>query len=97
MGQQFGLFNQLFFLAVCLAITLLAVSAAVMWWKRRPSGAMGVPPLPADKRVFRGLIVMLVIGGIIFPLVGASLIFMLIVDWFVVQRLQERRLASQTA
>ncbi|MDX5977778.1 PepSY-associated TM helix domain-containing protein [Vreelandella alkaliphila] len=97
MGQQFGLFNQLFFLAVCLAITLLAVSAAVMWWRRSPSGAMGVPPLPSDKRVFRGLTVMLVIGGIIFPLVGASLIFMLIVDWFVVQRLQERRLASQTA
>ncbi|WAM55427.1 PepSY-associated TM helix domain-containing protein [Vreelandella venusta] len=97
MGQQFGLFNQLLFLAVCLAIILLAVSAAVMWWKRRPSGAMGVPPLPSDKRVFRGLTVMLVIGGVIFPLVGASLIFMLIVDWFVVQRLQERRLASQTA
>ncbi|WAM48425.1 PepSY-associated TM helix domain-containing protein [Vreelandella venusta] len=97
MGQQFGLFNQLLFLAVCLAIILLAVSAAVMWWKRRPSGAMGVPPLPSDKRVFRGLTVILVIGGVIFPLVGASLIFMLIVDWFVVQRLQERRLASQTA
>ena len=97
MGQQFGLFNQLLFLAVCLAIVLLAVSAAVMWWKRRPSGAMGVPPLPSDKRVFRGLIAMLVIGGVIFPLVGASLIVMLIIDWLVVRPRQERRLSKQTA
>lgn len=97
MGQQFGLFNQLFLLAVCLAIILLAVSAAVMWWKRRPKGAMGVPPLPTDKRVFRGLIAILVIGGVIFPLVGASLIVMLLIDWLVVQRIQQRRLARPTA
>ncbi|MDQ7729512.1 PepSY domain-containing protein [Halomonas sp. SpR8] len=97
MGQEFGLVNQLFLLAVCLAIILLAVSAAVMWWKRRPSGAMGVPPLPTDKRVFRGLIAILVVGGIIFPLVGASLIVMLLIDWLLVQRLQERRLAKQAA
>ena len=95
LGQQFGLFNQLFLLAVCFTIILLAVSAAVMWWKRRPKGAMGVPPLPADKRVFRGLIAILVVGGVIFPLVGASLIVMLLIDWLVVQRLQERRLARQ--
>ncbi|MGE6605551.1 PepSY-associated TM helix domain-containing protein [Halomonas sp. NPDC076908] len=97
MGQEFGLLNQLLLLAVCFAIILLAVSAAVMWWKRRPKGAMGVPPLPADKHVFRGLIAILVIGGVIFPLVGASLIVMLLIDWLIVQRLQEKRLARQTA
>lgn len=97
MGQEFGLLNQLLLLAVCFAIILLAVSAAVMWWKRRPKDAMGVPPLPADKRVFRGLIAILVVGGVIFPLVGASLIVMLLIDWLIVQRLQEKRLARQTA
>ncbi|HCR98603.1 MAG TPA: hypothetical protein DIW40_13935 [Halomonas sp.] len=95
MGQQFGLANQLLFLTVCVAIILLAVSAAVMWWKRRPSRAMGVPPLPADKRVFRGLIAILAIGGLIFPLVGASLIVMLLLDWLIVRPLQERRLVNQ--
>ena len=67
-------------LAVCVAIILLAVSAGVMWWKRRPKGSLGVPPLPSDKKVFRGLIVLLAIGGILFPLVGVSLAVMLVLD-----------------
>lgn len=96
LGQQFGLVNQLFLLAVCIAIILLAVSAGIMWWKRRPQGEMGVPPLPADKRVFRGLIAILAIGGLIFPLVGASLIVMLLLDWWLIRPFQERRLAKQT-
>ncbi|WP_085919414.1 PepSY-associated TM helix domain-containing protein [Halomonas sp. CSM-2] len=95
MGQQFGLANQLLFLAVCIAIILLAVSAGVMWWKRRPEGKMGVPPLPSDKRVFRGLIAILAVGGLLFPLVGASLIVMLAIDWLLIRPLQERRLNSR--
>ena len=82
-------------LAVCIAIIVMCVAAGVMWWKRRPSGGMGVPPLPTDKRVFRGLIAMLVIGGVLFPLVGASLLVMLIIDWLIVRPLQERRPAHQ--
>lgn len=89
MGQTFGRANQLVLVAACAAIVLLAVSAAVMWWKRRPSGAMGVPPLPSDTRVFRGLIAILAIGGVIFPLVGASLLVMLALD--LIQRRIVRR------
>jgi uncharacterized iron-regulated membrane protein len=81
MGQQFGLANQLVLLAACIAIVLLAVSAGVMWWKRRPAGSLGVPPMPSDRRVFRGLLAILVIGGIVFPLVGLSLAVMLAMDW----------------
>ncbi|MCG7503731.1 PepSY-associated TM helix domain-containing protein [Mesorhizobium retamae] len=81
MGQQFGLVNQLVLLAACIAIVVLAISAGVMWWKRRPSGSLGVPPLPADTRVFRGLLAILIVGGMIFPLVGISLVVMLVLDW----------------
>lgn len=80
MGQQFGLANQLALLAACMAIVVLAVSAAVMWWKRRPVGSLGVPPAPTDRRVLRGLLVLLAAGGILFPLVGLSLIVMLVID-----------------
>ncbi|KQU65646.1 hypothetical protein ASC75_10510 [Aminobacter sp. DSM 101952] len=81
MGQEFGLVNQMVLLAACLGIVLLAVSAGVMWWKRRPAGSLGVPPLPEDTKVFRGLIAILAIGGIVFPLVGISLLAMLALDW----------------
>ncbi|WP_323131105.1 PepSY-associated TM helix domain-containing protein [Sinorhizobium medicae] len=81
MGQEFGLVNQIVLLAACIAIVALAVSAGVMWWKRRPAGSLGVPPLPSDRRVFRALVAILVAGGILFPLVGLSLVIMLGLDW----------------
>ena len=80
MGQTFGLLNQLVLLAVCLGIVLLAVSAGVMWWKRRPAGSAGVPPLPSDRRVFIGLFVILGIGGVLFPLTGLSILVMVALD-----------------
>jgi uncharacterized iron-regulated membrane protein len=80
MGQEFGLANQLLMLLVCIAIVLLCVSGATMWWKRRPSGALGVPPMPAEPRVLRTVVALLAIGGVIFPLVGVSLLVMLAID-----------------
>jgi len=90
MGQQFGLANQIVLLAACVGIVLLAVSAGIMWWKRRPRGSLGVPPLPQDKRVLRGLLALLAIGGIMFPLVGASLLVMLVLDLIVQSREKQR-------
>ncbi len=92
MGQEWGLANQLVLLAACAATVLLCVSAAVMWWKRRPSGSIGVPPLPSDRRVLRGVVAILAVGGVIFPLVGLSLIVMLAADLAFV-RLRRRRAA----
>ena len=80
MGQQWGLANQLVLLAVCAATVLLCVSSAVMWWKRRPRGSLGVPPLPADRRALRGVVAILAVGGIVFPLVGLSLLVVLATD-----------------
>ncbi len=85
MGQEFGLANQLVLLAACMGIVVLVVSGGVMWWKRRPAGSLGVPPMPSDPRVFRGLIAILVVGGVIFPLVGVSLVLMLALDFIYVR------------
>lgn len=95
MGQQYGVLNQIVLALACAAIVLLAVSAGVMWWKRRPAGGLGVPPLPSDLRVFRGVIVLLVLGGLLFPLTGLSLIVLLAID-LVVVRLQRRRQTART-
>ncbi|WP_061932673.1 PepSY domain-containing protein [Aureimonas sp. AU22] len=89
LGQQFGLANQIVLLLVCIGNVVLAISAGVMWWKRRPGRSMGVPPLPKDPRVFRGLLALLAVGGVLFPLVGASLLTMLLLD-VVARRLRPR-------
>jgi len=54
MGQEYGALNQWVLAAACAAIALLCVSAAVIWWKQRPAGALGVPPLPADPQAVAG-------------------------------------------
>jgi uncharacterized iron-regulated membrane protein len=86
MGQEYGLANQLVMLAVCAAIVLMSVSAGVMWWKRRPRGSFGVPPAPSDRRVLRGVVGILAVGGVVFPLVGASLLVMLALDTALTRR-----------
>ncbi|MGF7159492.1 putative iron-regulated membrane protein [Rhodoligotrophos appendicifer] len=96
MGQEFGLINQIVMLVVCLAIITLAVSSGVMWWKRRPKGSLGVPPMPADRRKLYVVAAMLAIGGIIFPLVGLSLLFVLTLDLVVTSLPRRRGTVDQT-
>ena len=80
MGQEWGLVNQIILLLACLAMVLLCVSAATMWWKRRPSGALGVPQVPTDWRIPRGLLVMAIVAGLFFPLVGLSMLVLAAIE-----------------
>ncbi|MFG0382766.1 PepSY-associated TM helix domain-containing protein [Pseudomonas sp. zbq_18] len=89
-GKLFGLANQLIMLLVCLLILLGSVSGLVMWWKRRPAGRFGVPPLRHDMPLWKGGVAIMFGLGLLFPLVGASLLLMLALDWLG-QRLTRRR------
>lgn len=93
MGQEWGLLNQLVLLLACLAMVMLCVSAATMWWKRRPSGALGIPAVPTDWRIPRTLLAMAVVAGIFFPLVGLSMLILLAVELTVHLIGRRRRLA----
>lgn len=80
LGQEYGTFNRLFLLLACAAIVMLCVSGAVMWWKRRPLGGIGVPPLPKERRTVATVFALLCVGGVLFPLVGASLLVVGVLD-----------------
>ncbi|MES2820511.1 MAG: PepSY domain-containing protein [Pseudomonadota bacterium] len=73
-GKLFGLANQLLMLLVCLLILLSAVSGLIMWWQRRPAGKFGVPPLRHDLPRWKTAIVIMLLLGAAFPLVGVSLL-----------------------
>ncbi len=88
-GKMFGLANQLLMLLACLLILLASVSGLVMWWKRRPQGRFGVPPLRHDLPLWKGGVAIMFRLGLLFPLVGASLLLMLVLDWLG-QRLTRR-------
>ena len=67
-------------LAFCLATILLSVTAATMWWKRRPAGGLGVPPWPRDRRVAATVTAIVVGLGALFPLTGLAILAMLGLD-----------------
>jgi uncharacterized iron-regulated membrane protein len=91
-GKMFGAFNQIIILLVCLMILLGSVSGLVMWWKRRPEGGLGVPPLRHDLPRWKAAVGVMLVLGLMFPLVGVSMVVMWVVDSLVVRR--RRELAS---
>lgn len=90
MGREFGRANQLVMAAACVALVLMAASAAVMWWKRRPKGALGVPPWPADRRLAGGVTLLVLALGALFPLTGLTVLAVLLLDlaWAALPRLR---------
>ena len=89
-GQQFGWVNQLVMAVACLAIVGLAVSAVVMWWKRRPVGRLAAPPRRAGDRAAWSALAVAVALGLLFPLLGASMVVALLVDVLVPHHWHER-------
>ncbi|WP_267427123.1 PepSY domain-containing protein [Methylobacterium sp. GC_Met_2] len=79
-GEHWGRANQLAMLAFCLATILLSVTAGTMWWKRRPTGGLGVPPWPRDRRMAVTVTVIVVGLGALFPLTGLAILAMLSLD-----------------
>ncbi|WP_393956610.1 PepSY-associated TM helix domain-containing protein [Methylorubrum sp. POS3] len=79
-GEFWGRANQLAMLVFCLATLLLSVTAGVMWWKRRPAGRLGVPPLPRDRRVMAGVTALMLGLGAVFPLTGLAILALIGLD-----------------
>ncbi|MGG2063379.1 PepSY-associated TM helix domain-containing protein [Bacillus sp. S14(2024)] len=86
-GHYFGLANQLLDLIICLGLIGISLTGVMMWWKRKPSGTLGAPSLPKNFKLMKGTAVLIIVLGIVFPLVGASLLAALALDWLVIKRL----------
>jgi len=79
-GVEYGLPNQLLMLAGCIAVMLLCVTGVVMWWKRRPAGRLAAPPRKDGDRLALGVVVIAVVLGIVFPLLGISMLLAAVLE-----------------
>ena len=86
MGKYFGFGNQLLMLFACVVVIILCVSGLVLWWQRRPAGRIGVPTLPEHVQQWKTPLVIVAILGLVFPLVGFSLVTVLLLDYLVISR-----------
>lgn len=80
-GIEYGLPNQLLMLAGCIALMLLCVSGVAVWWKRRPAGQLAAPLRRDADRLAAGVVVIAVVTGLVFPLLGASMALAALLDY----------------
>jgi len=86
-GKYFGFPNQLLMLFAALVVLILAISGTAMWWIRRPAKRLGVPPLPENLPLWKTAVAIIAVMGILFPLVGISLVCALLLDYFLIQKI----------
>lgn len=84
-GQLFGWVNQLLGLLTAIGLVLLSVSSVVLWWRRRPGATLGAPPAQAMPPVAIGFVALLVALGALLPLLGVSMLAVLLTERFVLR------------
>ncbi|MFD1173402.1 PepSY-associated TM helix domain-containing protein [Oceanobacillus picturae] len=89
-GTEFGIVNQLVSLAICLGIIFIVLSGFYLWWKRKPQHGMGAPKSGGlfNMKLF---FIVLIGLGILFPLVGLSIICILLIDLLLIKRIPALR------
>lgn len=90
-GALFGPLNQIVSALAALGLVVLSVSAAVLWLRRRPPNALGAPERIAAPRFSWALLAAILLFGILFPLLGLSLIAVLGVERLVLRRIPGAR------
>lgn len=90
-GRLFGFWNQMLGVVACLGTFVLSVSAAVMWWKRRPEGRLGAPRLVKSFQAPRAILAISAGLAVFFPLTGVSLVSVLLFDRYLLPRLPRLR------
>jgi uncharacterized iron-regulated membrane protein len=90
-GQLFGLFNQLLGLFTAIGLVILSVSAIMLWWRRRARGVLGAPVQTRKPRFSWGLAALATIFGLYLPMLGTSLISVLIFERFVLRNIPSAR------
>jgi uncharacterized iron-regulated membrane protein len=90
-GQLFGWFNQALGVLTALGLILLCVSALIMWWKRRPDSVLGAPLPLSRPRFALCFITLLLVLGVALPMLGLSMIAVLLIERLLLRRLPQTR------
>lgn len=91
-----GLWNLILNTLVCLSVIFLCVSGLVMWWLRRPKGSafrVFAPKTPENLPHWRGAMILMLFLSLAFPLVGVTLLTVLVLDYLIVKRVPMLRRA----
>ncbi|HEV7834199.1 MAG TPA: PepSY domain-containing protein [Caballeronia sp.] len=80
MGRYFGVANQILASFISLGLAAMSISGFVMWRKRKPGRAVGAPSRPVLDPPMRAWIGGLTALGIVFPMMGLTMLIVWIWD-----------------
>lgn len=85
-----GVWNIALVTVFCLTVILMSVSGIIMWWLRRPQGAgrLVAPRAMADRPLWKTGALVMVAASLLFPLSGAVLITVLVLDMLLLSRIK---------
>jgi uncharacterized iron-regulated membrane protein len=85
-GQLFPPLNQILGVMTALGLITMSISSVVLWWRRRAVGTLGAPSAEAGLRFPRLFVAGVALLGCILPLLGVSLLLVLLLEWSVLRR-----------
>ncbi|MCG8327714.1 MAG: PepSY domain-containing protein [Chitinophagales bacterium] len=71
---QLGQWNWWLMFLFAIALTIMSASAIVSYWLRKPLQAWGVPKVPSQFKVGKGVLILIGFLAVLFPLFGLSLL-----------------------
>jgi len=88
-----GWWNVILNVLFCLSIIFFCITGVMMWWKRRPksAGRLVAPPMPAELPLWKNAVCLMLFLSLAFPLVGVTLLVVLTLDIFVLQKFHRLR------
>jgi uncharacterized iron-regulated membrane protein len=90
-GALVGIANQIVGTLTALFLAVLAISGAIMWWRRRPLGRLGAPVPLSHPRFGPALVALIVALALYMPMFGASLLAVLLVETSLLRRAPQAR------
>jgi uncharacterized iron-regulated membrane protein len=90
-GQLFGWFNQLLGVFTTMGLTLMCVSAFILWRRRKPKDALGAPPPLPNARTGKVVGAIILVLALVLPLLAISLVLILLLEWLILKRLPQTR------
>ncbi|MEM8886063.1 MAG: PepSY domain-containing protein [Planctomycetota bacterium] len=89
LGQIYGMWTKVLAFVSMILIIAVAVLGVWMWLHRRPAGKTGFPRGSLRKPVGRGVKLLMIVGGVLMPVAGISMLLILLGDR-IVQRFRAR-------
>jgi uncharacterized iron-regulated membrane protein len=86
-GRYFGWLNVVIGVVTLLSLILICNSAFEMWLRRKPAHVLGAPPLILTQKLSWSVRIAMIMLGIVLPLLGLSIIFILILEKCVLSRI----------